>query len=272
MIAFIADSSFDMPNVKTKYPIFFAPLRVIIDGKEFVDKVNLTVDQFYKMLKDAKDFSTSLPNPKEAEELIKKLYDEYDKIYMLSLSSKLSGTFNMFQMVSQNFKDKVKVLDLKTASIESYAIFRKLVEYVEKDIELTQDIVDKIRKNLKMYFAVMDLKYLEKGGRIGKAKALLGKMLKIKPILSVDETGAVESIAMERKLSSLVNKLIELGESFLKEHKISDPYFLAAYGSKEYKKYIDKLVQHFNIKDITQISAAVGIHTGPEVFGFVVSS
>lgn len=271
MISFIVDSSFDMPDVKLKYPIYYAPLRVFIDGVEYIDKEELTVDKFYEKIQTSEDFSTSLPNPKKTEDLIKKLYDENDKIYMLALSSKLSGTYNMFKTISKPYEDKVTVLDLKTASVESYAIFRKITQYVEQNVEITQEIIDKIRKKLKLYFGVMSLKYLKKGGRIGKAKALLGRILKIKPILSVDEEGFVEVVGKERKASAIADKLIELAEKFIKEKNIQNPYFLAGYGSKKYKKYLDKLIEHFNIKDVAQVSAAVGVHTGPEVFSLVVS-
>ncbi|MBO8160899.1 MAG: DegV family protein [Thermosipho sp. (in: Bacteria)] len=271
MIAFIIDSSFDMPDVKLKYPIFRVPLRVYIDEKEYRDKEDLTIDEFYEMLETAKEFSTSLPNPKEVEELLKKLYGEYEKIYMLSLSSKLSGTYNMFKAISEPFKDKVKVLDLRTTSMESYAVYRGIVHYLEKGIEVTQDIVDEIKKDTRIFFGVITLDYLEKGGRIGKAKALLGKVLKIKPILIVNNSGEVESVGSARKLTLLSEKIIEKAEEFIKERKIESPYIVAGYGSPKYKKYVDRFVEHFKIKEVVaQISAAVGVHTGPEIFGIAV--
>lgn len=271
MIAFVVDSSFDMPNVKLKYPIYVAPLRVYIDGKEYIDKKDLTIDKFYEMLETAKDFSTSLPNPKDAEELIKKLYQEYDHIYVLTLSSKLSGTYNMFKTICEPFKDKVSVLDLKTASFESYPIYRGIVHYIEKGVEITQKLVDEIKKNTRIFFGVMTLDFLEKGGRIGRAKALLGKVLKIKPILEVDDNGEVVSVGYARKLTSLSKKIIEKAEEFIKEKNIENPYIIAGYGSKKFIKYIDEIISHFDIKDVVaQISAAVGVHTGPEVFGVAV--
>ncbi|ABR30160.1 fatty acid-binding protein DegV [Thermosipho melanesiensis] len=270
MVAFIVDSSFDKPNVETKYPIFLAPLRVYIDGVEYIDKKNLSVDDFYSMLDSAEDFSTSLPNPKETEELVKKLIDEYEHVYMLALSSKLSGTYNMFRAISAPYKDKVTVLDLKTASVELYAIFRGIVHYLEEGKEITQELVDELRKKTKLFFGVMSLKYLEKGGRIGKAKALLGRILKIKPILTVNSEGEVEVVAKERKFTNVVEKLIEIGEEFIESSNLKNPYIIAGYGSEKYRKYLDKVIEHFNIKDVAQISAAVGVHTGPEVFGIVI--
>ncbi|ANQ53398.1 fatty acid-binding protein DegV [Thermosipho affectus] len=270
MVAFIVDSSFDKPDVELKYPIFYAPLRVYIDGREYIDKENLTVDDFYGMLDKAETFSTSLPNPKETEDLLKKLLESYEHVYMLSISSKLSGTYNMFKAISAPYKDRVTVLDLKSASVELYVLYRGIVHYLEKGVKITQELVDELRKNTKLLFGVMSLKYLEKGGRIGKAKALLGRILKIKPILSVDSDGTVELVAKDRKFSGVVDKIIELGEDFIKKQGIKKPYILAGYGSQKYKKYLDRLIEHFNIKDIAQISAAVGVHTGPEVFGIVI--
>jgi DegV family protein with EDD domain len=272
MIAFVVDSSFDMPeNVELKYPIYVVPLRVYIDGKEYVDKKDLTIEKFYEMLETAKDFSTSLPNPKDTEELIKKLYEEYDHIYVLSISSKLSGTFNMFKTICAPFKDKVSVLDLKTASFESFAIYRGIVHYLEKGIEITQKLVDEIKKDTRIIFGLMTLDFLEKGGRIGKANALIGKVLKIKPILEVDDNGVVESTGYARKLSSLSHKIIERAEEFIKERKLENPYIIAGYGSKKFIKYVDEIVEHFNIKEVVaQISAAVGVHTGPEMFGVAI--
>ncbi|SHH29442.1 DegV family protein [Thermosipho atlanticus] len=273
MIAFVVDSSFDMPvNVKLKYPIYYAPLRVYIDGKEYVDKVSMTIDQFYDMLEIAKDFSTSLPNPKEFEDLINRLYKEYDHIYVLSISSKLSGTYNMFKAVCEPLADKVTVLDLKAASFESYAIYRGIVHFLEKGKQITQELVNEIKKNTRIFFGVMTLDFLEKGGRIGKAKALLGRVLRIKPILTVNEEGEVESVGMARKLTSLSEKIIEKAEEFIKERGLKDPYLMVGYGSKKFIKYVDDIKKHFGIKDVVaQISAAVGVHTGPELFGLVVS-
>ncbi|QTA37167.1 DegV family protein [Thermosipho ferrireducens] len=271
MVAFVVDSSCDIPTTNLKYPVYSIPLRVFLDGAEYKDKVDINVNTFYKKIETAKDFATSLPNPKEAEELIKKLYKEYDHIYVLSISSRLSGTYNMLKSICEPMSDKVTVLDSKTASVEIYCILKRLFDEVDSGNVITQEIVDKHKNNSMLIFAVGTLEYLEKGGRIGKAKALLGKLLRIKPILTVDEEGEVASIGMARKMTSVVDKIIEIAEKFIKEHKIEKPYFVSGYGGEVVKEYIQKIQKYFGIKDIARIGPSIGVHTGPKVFGIVVS-
>ncbi len=271
-IAFVYDSSLDIPKgydfgIDTE----FLPLRVYIDGKEYLDKVNITDEQIYKYLMEDRDVKTSLPNSKDTEEKLVRLSKEYKNVYVLTISSMLSGTNNMVRNIIEEKKLKnVVLLDSKSGSVKATYVGLRVINSLKHGVDVTQEVVDQFVRESLLVFTVTSLKFLEKGGRIGKAKALLGKLLRIKPILSTDDEGETVSLDMVRTTDGSVEKIIQLAKDFSKKYE-KDYVVIGGYGLESMKKYLDKILESFeNIIGVSRIGPGIAAHVGPEVFGLVI--
>lgn len=272
MKAVVFDSSIDVPvGYEFKVPVFMLPLNVYVDGKEYRDKVNITEEEFYSQAILGKEVRTSLPNFSETVELLTKLSKEYDHIYIVTISSKLSGTWNMIRLVLQQFDIKnATLIDSKSGSVKSFYVVHRLINDILNEIEISEDIFRKYIEESLLLFTVTSLDYLEKGGRIGKAKALLGKLLRIKPILSTDTDGQVHSTGSARSMKHVIEIIAEQAKKFADFEKY---VVVGGYGLKQMKEHLDRLLSFFpagNLVGISRIGPAVSAHVGPEVFGLVI--
>lgn len=121
-----------------------------------------------------------------------------------------------------------------------------------------------------LLFTVSSLDYLQRGGRIGKAKALLGKILRIKPILSTNDEGEVHSPGMARSMNQVIDLMVKKAKEFL---RFDNYIIIGGYGVSDMKQYLDQLLSHFpkdKILGISRIGPGVSAHVGPEVFGIAI--
>ncbi len=271
-VAIVADSSVDFPQgYSTEFPIYILPLRVYVDDVEYRDKVDISDQQFYTYALAGKKVGTSMPNAGETTNLLKDLCSEYDHVYIVTISSKLSGTHNMLAMIIDQLGVKnATLLDSKSGSVKSFYFLHRLACDLSKGKKVTPEEAEKYVSESELLFTVMTLDYLEKGGRIGKAKAILGKVLKLKPLLSTDLDGEVHSVANYRHISKLIEGAVQRARKFVgsKNHII-----IGGYGADSMKQYLDDLLLHFEkskIFGLARIGPAISAHVGPEVFGLVI--
>jgi len=193
---------------------------VIMGGKEYVDYEELTAKQFYEMIENDPNLlpRTSMASTGTMLEAYEKLRDQgCDTILFVTISSKMSGIYDNAVMASKMVEGvDVRVFDSRSVGyIECKMIFKahegykqgKTIDEIIKDLEF-------IRDNNKIYFAVNDLKFLIKNGRLSNAAGFMANMLKIKPLLEIDKSGAVVSIEKIRTFNKAVDRVIE---KFLEE-------------------------------------------------------
>lgn len=274
MVTFVTDSGYDFPNIRLPFDFKLLPLRVYIGEREFLDKVTIQATDVYKVQREGGFPTTSLPSPENIERTLREASLSSDEVYILTISSKLSNTYSVIKsMVSELNLSNVKVLDTKSACIkQGYVVWRAMKHY-EKYGSLSQEDVDNFNREVILLFLVPTLDYLYKGGRIGKAKALIGKLLSIKPILTVDEEGEVSSVATCRSIDAGVKVMYEIAQRFLKERSIQDNFIaVGAYTVPSMKPPIDKLAKFFGSKFVgsTTIGSAIAAHVGPEAFAIVI--
>ncbi|MGQ9856152.1 MAG: DegV family protein [Fervidobacterium sp.] len=267
---YVFDSSADFQkDIDFGVPTDVLPLRVYVDDKEYIDKVTITDEEFYKYCLSGAKVTTSQPNQQMIKEKLTKYSKEFDEVYVVTISQKLSGTYDTVQSIIENEKLKnVTLIDSKSGSVKTTYVLYRVIDAAENGVKVTQELADEFIKDSLLVFTVSSLEYLERGGRIGKAKALLGKLLRIKPILSTDEEGYTISLGMERTHEGCISKMRQLAEEFAR--KVSNPIVMGGYGVSEMKTYLDKLLQGFNVHSIARIGPAISAHVGPEVFGLVV--
>lgn len=189
------------------------PLKVTIDGKTYLDKFELTNEEFYEKMAKAEDIPvTTLASPHDFMDK----FDEYpdDDIICITVSSKLSGTYQSAVIAKEETgRNNIHIIDSCNVSLGAGI----LVEYAAKMIENGEKAADigaklnEIAPKIELYAAVDTLKYLVKGGRLGKASGAVGSLLGIKPILRVKD-GVIENVSKERGLAKALSKMKSLIE------------------------------------------------------------
>nr|WP_246880022.1 DegV family protein [Bacillus suaedae] len=279
-IKIVTDSTADIPQgLAEELGITIVPLNVIFSNEEsYEDGVTLKADDFYRYVKERNHIpSTSQPTPFQFEEVYRSLLEEDDTtIISIHISSKLSGTYQAATIAVQSLEaaESIHVVDSKRAS---YAIGIIVVELAilareGKSSDEIRSRLNELLDDTQVYFMVDTLEYLQKNGRIGRASALLGSMLKIKPILSLTEEGEVYSFEKARGQKKATNRIIEV----LQEQYGSEPIHVGishAVNEEYAKEVLALLKEKFDIKSevITTIGAVIGAHVGPGTVAISVS-
>lgn len=170
-----------------KLGIFILPMPFTIDGKTYFEDINLTQDEFYEKLMSGAEVFTSQPVVGDISKLWDDILKEYDELVHIPMSSGLSGSCQTAMMLAQEYDGKVVVVDSQRISVTQKrdVLDAKRLADEGKSAKEIEEILMKNKLNSSIYITVNTLEYLKKGGRITPAAALLGSMLKIKPILTI---------------------------------------------------------------------------------------
>lgn len=273
-IALVTDSTSDLTKETIdKYDIKVLPLRIVYKDREYIDRVNITPKEVYDSL-DKEIPHTSLPSMQDIENLFLKLEkEEYTHVICVSISSGLSGTYNTLKLVSENHpKLNITVFDSKALTLGAGAIIIKCAELIEegKTYEQIIENLPKIKENISVFYVVDTLKYLIKGGRIGKISGTVGELLNIKPIISIDSEGVYYTHTKVRGKKKAVNKLVEITEEIISTTK-SRVWIMHGGAEEEAKKLYDIFRNNSNISYLGfgDISPVAGVHTGPGLLGII---
>ena len=269
-VKFIIDSASDvLPSECKKLGAIHVPMTVRFGDKEFADAVDLSHKKFYKMLTSGKEEhpTTSQVTPAVWAEAMEEALKDADTALVITMSSKLSGTYQSACIAAEDFDGKVFVVDSMTATIGE----RLLLQYGLRlaadglDAAAIKDRLDAIKDRVRIYGRLDTLEYLRKGGRIGAASAVMGTMLNIKPIISVQD-GLVSNVAKARGAKMADKQLRELvtksgGIDFSKP-------ICAAYSGLEddnLKTFLAESTELLCGSDapIASVGCVIGTHVGP---------
>ncbi len=273
MVKIIADtlSSISVDEAK-QLGLFYLPQIVIFGDQSFRDDNEITPETFIERLKSSPSLpKTTAPYPHFYQSILTELTRTKDEILIICPSSKVSGTFGRALVAAQDFPDApINILDTPLVGAGLGSVVRMAVNLAENGSnasEITKEIISMSVKN-RTYFLVDTLEYLQKGGRIGAAKALLGSVLQVKPILGIVD-GEVRAIESQRTRKKALERFTELVTS---ECPKSESAFLnVQHGGAfiEAKLLRDALVTETGISNIpvTSLPAAVLVHGGPGLLG-----
>lgn len=274
-IAIITDSSCDLSKeIIEKYNIFMLSLRVIYKDREYLDRVEIFPQEVYDKLSEEIP-TTSLPSLNDMEEMYSKIESEgYTHIIAITLSSGLSGTFNALKLVSQNHTNIITSLyDSKVLSLGLGLIVEECANLLAqgKSFEETVSLLPDFQKRMGMYYVLETLEYLKKGGRIGLVAATLGEMLKIKPIISINDQGKYYTYDKVRGRKQSISKLMDIAMKTLKDIK-AKIYILQgdALDEAQAMAEIFKSIPNVVSLSVGDISPALVVHTGPGLLGIIV--
>ncbi len=272
----IIDSLVDLPSYfKTDLPMRVVGFKVYVNGKEYTDGKTITKEEFYEIASKTDDLRTSYPPPDETYEIYKELEDEgVEEILALHLPAKVSGFLSSIGSVISRLKAKVKVFDTRSLSGGAGLVAAKMIELFEKGLsfeELEKKFWE-IRRNVFIQFSVSSLKFLIKNGRIGKAKGLIGTLMNILPILTVDEDGEVAPVSKVRGRKKVIEKMVKNVVDFVGNSKFE---LVIGWGMNEVKERAleikDKIFEIFGEKIVkfgtVRISPTVACNAGPDIYG-----
>ncbi len=278
MIKILVDSASDITQKEAEeMGIYMVPIEVRFGEDVFFDGVNLSKKEFYEKLIESSELpKTSQINEFRFEEEFKKLTQNGDELIVITISSKLSGTFDNAKRAAKEFGEKVAVVDSLNAAIGERILCEFALKLISegKSLEEIVKILNEKKKNIQVIALLDTLKYLKKGGRISAVVALTGEIFSIKPVVAVidGEVKLVGKAIGSKKGNNLLMQLAEKSGGI----DFSMPYGLIYSGLSDeiLQKYIkdSESLWKDNVKDVTKIpihmlGSTIGTHIGPGAIG-----
>ena len=271
MVRIVTDSTADLtPEQQQAAGITVVPLNVHFGDQVFRDHVDLTTDEFFRRLKASSQLPrTSQPAVGVFEEAFRALLQNGDEIVSVHLSSKVSGTYNSALMAAKTVAEEaIAVVDSLSTSMALgfMALEGAKLARAGRDRKTVAERLRALVPKARVICVVDTLTYLERGGRIGKARALLGSLLNVKPILQLKD-GEVVPLGRARGRPQALNRLVELLE---RDGRVSQLAIMHGAAPADAEKLRERVASNYPGLDIllTEIGAVLGTHTGPGVIGF----
>ncbi len=272
MVKIIVDSAADyLPIELVKKDIEMVPLKLSFGSETFRDGVDITRENFYDKLMSTDEFPvTSQPSPYDFLDYFKVAKDAGDEVICITLASVLSGTFQSAVIAKDEVGyDKIYLMDSLTASLGIQYLADRACNMRDEG-RTAQEIVEelcRIRGRIRVYFMADTLEYLYRGGRLSRTEATAGKLVKMKPVLTLDKDGKV-SVA---DLCLGTSRAIMTMAKHLKTSQIDSDlpiYTLYSSGTENCEKLEEKLRKnHIDSFRRSQIGAVIGAHIGPGAAG-----
>ena len=267
-VQIIIDSTVDLkPELLDEVKV--ARLSILFGSETFVDGATLTKQEFYTKLVSSDVLpTTSQATPFTFGELYKETIEEGNEAIVITISSKLSGTFQSANIASMDYEGQVYVVDSLNAAagagvLAEYALRLSKVGLSAKQI---YNILEEDKHKLCLIALLDTLDYLHKGGRIPKSVAMAGGLLSIKPLITISE-GSISMLGQARgtkKGNALLDKKVhEIGEI-----NFEKPVILGYTGTDDelLQKYIESSDCNWHNYSITDLSGVIGTHVGPGAF------
>ena len=269
----ITDSACDLTaELIEKLNISVVPLNMLLKGELRQDSVGDGIKEVYEALRQGEVATTSAANPEHWTNVIEPILKEGKDVLVLAFSSGLSTTYQSAVIAASDLAETypqrtVKVVDTRCASLGQGLLVHHTCAKRDEGLSLEEltDWVEEHKLNLCHWFTVDDLMYLKRGGRVSAASALVGTMLKIKPVLHVDDEGHLINVAKVRgrkaSIEMMAEKMVETALPGLND------YIMICHGDcREDAEYLaDILKEKMGVKEvfIGYTGAVIGSHSGP---------
>jgi DegV family protein with EDD domain len=275
-IGIITDSSCDLPYhfIKENH-IHIIPLKLIFGDQTYLDKVNISPIEFYdKLLTSPHHPKTSQPAVADVLKVYEQVIPQYDSILSIHLPRVVSGTFQTVEKAIQmSGSDKISCIDGKGISAALGLVIMEAVAAIKAGLtfEQVKVRVQNAIENIKIFIMLPTLKYLVKGGRVSKPKGMIGKILRLNPIVSFDQDGKVVLAGKAIGEKRAMKKTLKMAATHIRKYKRAK--FIVAHANAYARAlwYVDQLKKMFDVKeDIPIVDAApvLGVHAGPGTAGF----
>lgn len=270
-VKFIIDAGCDLTAQQAaELDVILIPMTICFDNKEYRSGIDLSHEDFYKMLTEEKELpTTSQPTPYEFEAVYQKIKENGDEAVVLCVSSALSGTYQSASIARDGYEDCIYVVDTRAVSLAQKILLDYAISLKKNGIsakEIVQELERK-KSDVCAYGAVETLDYLIKGGRLSKTAGAVGSVLGIRPVLYLCD-GALSVAGKARGAKGAItmthNLVAEVGVDFTMPFAIgytgNDPQVIIPYLDAPNSVWNGHDVPVFNV------GSTVGTHTGPGLF------
>lgn len=272
-VAILSDSTAYIPKkLREKYNIYIIPLSVVFGTDAYREEFDITTEAFYEKVEQSEDLpTTSQPSVGTFTEMYTQLAKDYDAVISIHISSNLSGTSQAAESAKEMVDDlDVYIFDSKYSAMGQGFFAIKAAELAAegKSPEAIMDYLEYMRGNIRAYFMVDSLHHLQRGGRIGGAEALVGSLLKVKPILHILD-GTITAFEKIRTRKKALNRIVSMLEEDADKGNVERVVFI--HGNDEHsaleleadfkQKYpeIETIISYFG--------PVVGTHLGEGALG-----
>ncbi len=271
----VTDSTTDLPkSFYQEKAIPVLSLSYIMDGVTYEDMNGLSGREFFDKIRAGSMPTTSQINPEQAREALEPIVKEGKDILYIGFTSGLSGSYNSVRIAAEELSEeyenvKIIVIDSLCASMGEGLLLYKAVELKEqgKTLEEIAKWVENNKLNICHDVTIDDLHHLHRGGRVSKTSAVVGSIIKIKPMIHVNEEGKLIVIGKERGRRKAMLSLVDRME--IKSAGFENNVVMIVHGDvEEDAEFLKKEIQdRFGIQNIiiNGIGSVIGSHTGPGV-------
>lgn len=273
-VAVMTDSNSGITQMEAKeMGIRVVPMPFIIDGETYYEDISLSQEEFYERLQQNVTVSTSQPSVEDVIKYWEEALEEAEEIVYIPMSSGLSGSCSTAMMLSQDFEDKVQVVDNQRISVTQRQSVLDAIALAEagKSAQQIKDILIQEKMESSIYIMLDTLTYLKRGGRITPAAAALGSALRLKPVLQI-QGEKLDAFTIARTKKQGVSKMIAAMEADIQNRfdgmeNIRNIHLEVAHTANEEaaEKFVQELKEHFGVQEIVcnPLSLSVACHIGP---------
>ena len=263
----VTDTGADIPaSLLSELNITTVPLYIYFGNEVYKDGIDIGPDELYKRLIDGPIHpTTTQPMPSDFTDIYQEISKETDEIVSIHLSSKVSGTYNSAMQGKESLQDKCRIEVIDSTSLSmGLGLITLAAARVAQDGGTLQQVVEEANKSIRktQLLGVLDtLKYLLAGGRITKARATIGSLLKVKPILTTHE-GELVQTGLARSYSKGIDKLYEFVNNTNNVEEMAIVSSTVEEEATSLKKRLSSFIAEEKIH-MARIGAALGVHGGP---------
>jgi DegV family protein with EDD domain len=269
-IGVVTDSTADFPgDAQERLGIEMVPLSVIWDRDTFRDKIDLSIADFYTLMRQRSTLpTTSAPSAGLFEETYERLLGEVDHVISVHLADRLSATCGVARSAAERVgKGRVSVVDSGQTTMCLGWLAMRAAELGAEGLE-PAEIVQQVERwvpRLRLYAVLDTLENVQRGGRIGRAQALLGSLLNFKPLILVKQ-GEVLPIERPRSRASAMRRIVDVAASQGRVEKLAVAHGDAPEVMDDLARMVSERVPGLPV-DRGEIGIVLGTHAGPGVFG-----
>ena len=273
-IAIVTDSGSDVPEALChRWDIHVLPLLVQYEAMTCRDRVDITVQQVLDRL-DLEIPKTSMPTLGDAVALLESLRDQgYKEALAVTISSGLSGTCQMLRLAAEDIEGMdVRVVDSRSIGIGAGALVIRAAELAAQGMGLDalEQSVEAMTRNIHVFFTMETLQYLQKGGRIGKMSAAVGNLLSVRPVITCNKEGVLQTVQKVRGNSAALEAAVSQTVKAVGNQKRFRLFVAHADAAKRARTAAEILKTRLpNAEDIllAEIGPALAVHSGPGLLG-----
>ena len=270
--AIVVDSTADFPQAPERYPNWrIVPLYVRFGDESFRDYVELTPGDFYARLRSSPVTpTTSQPTPGDFHTVYEEL-GGYERLYSLHIAGTLSGTVESARAAADEFGDRIRIVDTETASAAVAMLGLAIQRRLERGTtdEEVEALVERHRRESQLIFTLDTLDYLARGGRIGRASAWAGQLLKVKPILTIrgGEVIPVKRVRGNQRAFQEFITAFEAGSGEGANLRVAIAHADAPDRADALTELVGRTRARAQLELVTTLGPVVGTHAGPGTVG-----